>query len=292
MEQHRTAKSKWALLCVAAASLALSGCVAALVPIAAGGIIAKKQIDGRSRARKAEAAMEQQAASDSTVQTSGEVLDTQPVIPQQQVNGADTPAAMRATERLLFSNVRHPYLAMIIYALEQAERRRAGEAVRSAVLIEDVSLADPKVMECGGKQLAVIIDLDEAKDAGAPAAVNAGDLSVLLETLREADIRIAWLSGDNEGAVQSRIAALQLGDAPAIKNQDLILFARKGGLRKQERRWELAKDHCVLAIAGDRNGDFDELYDYLRKADLAIRLEAFANRGWFNLPAPTRALGL
>lgn len=235
--------------------------------------------------------MEKIAAETTNAQTNGEPVSVPPRIDRQTSTATDAPAAMRATERLLFSNVRHPYLAMTLYVLEQAERRQAGETVRSAVLIEDVSLANPKTAACDGKPFAVILDLDEAKNADAAGETATGDLAVLLETLREADVRIAWLSGDSEAAAQSRISALQMGDTPAMKNQDLILLARKGGLRKQEQRWELAKDHCILAVAGDRKGDFDELYDYLRKPDLAIRLEAFADRGWFELPAPTRVLG-
>jgi hypothetical protein len=296
---YLTAKSRHyaLLLWLAATSMALSGCVAALVPIAAGGLLAKTQLDARKRARQAEATMEQpngkqeDAPQVNTEQASGApiTISRDGVPPQGEVAGE--PKAMRAAERLLFSNVRHPYLAFTLYALDQAEKRASGLPLRSAVLIENISLANPKAIDCGNKRFAVIIDLDEAKGGDSPANITASDLAVLLETLREADIRIAWLSGDTQAAAQGRIAALQSGETPALKENDLLLLGRKGGLRKQEQRWELAKDHCVLAVAGDRKADFDELYDYLRKPDLAIRLDAFTDRGWFELPAPTRALG-
>ncbi len=278
---------------LAALSLTLSGCVAALLPIAAGGLIAKTQIDARKRAQRAESTMENpQAEPENNEQTSGEPIVLPPPADQQaQQSPSDQPASMRATERLLFSNVRHPYLAFTLYALEQAENRAIGKPVRSAVLVENISLANPKAIECGAKRAAVIIDMDEAGDAGQAIAMTPGELAILLETLREADIRIAWISGDTEAQAQGKVTALKAGETPALKDNDLVFHRRKGGFRKQEQRWELSKDYCVLAIAGDRRADFDELFDYLRKPDLAIRLDAFNGRGWFELPPPTRALG-
>ena len=285
------------LVSLAVISMALSGCVAALVPIAAGGLLAKTQLDARKRTRLAEATMEQpkvqqeDAPQANIEQTSGEPISIARDVVPPPGEVAVEPKAMRAAERLLFSNIRHPYLAFTLYALDQVEKRTSSLPVRSAILVENISLADPKTIECGNKRFAVIIDLDEAKEGDSPANITASDLAVLLETLREADIRIAWLRGDTQVAAQGRIAALQSGETPALKENDLLLLGRKGGLRKQEQRWELAKDHCILAVAGDRKADFDELYEYLRKPDLAIRLDAFIDRGWFELPAPTRALG-
>jgi hypothetical protein len=264
---------------------ALSGCVAALVPIAAGGVIAKTQLDARKRTKAAEATVAQNSEEPAIAQMrrSQTPVPPRPVLPPQP--------AMRASDRLLFSDVRHPYLAFTLYALNQAEKRVMGMPVRSAVLVRNISLADPKTIDCTAKPMAVIIDLDESN--GIENTISkAGELAILLETLREADIHIAWLSADTAAVAQDRMTALQSGDTPALKKSDLVLTAQKRGLRKQEQRWGLAKTHCVLAIAGDRKADFDELYDYLRKPDLAIRLDAFIDRGWFELPAPTRGLGL
>lgn len=256
--------------------MVLSGCVAALVPIAAGGVIAKTQLDGRKRTKAAEASLTPERATE-------QALPISVPIPQEP--------SLNAADRLLFSAVRHPYLGFTLYALGRREQRTLGMPVRSAVLVRNISLADPKTIDCGTKPMAVIIDLDEGNRAQNEAS-KAGELAILLETLREADIQIAWLSADTAAAAQRRIDALQSGDTPALKNNDLVLTAQKRGPRKQERRWELAKTYCVIAIAGDKKSDFDELYDYLRKPDLAIRLDAFIDRGWFELPAPARALGL
>ena len=46
----------------------------------------------------------------------------------------------------------------------------------------------------------------------------------------------------------------------------------------------------VLAIAGDRKADFDEVFDYLRNPDgpVAIALEQFIGAGWFLAPPPIK----
>ena len=56
--------------------------------------------------------------------------------------------------------------------------------------------------------------------------------------------------------------------------------------RKQVRRWDAARNYCVLAIAGDKRSDFDELYDYLRNPDGAVALEHMFDNGWFVTPPP------
>jgi hypothetical protein len=83
---------------------------------------------------------------------------------------------------------------------------------------------------------------------------------------------------------------LREGDEPVMRAADIMLIGLPGNYRKQERRWQLAGNHCVVAIAGDRKSDFDELYDYLRDQSYAIRLEAFIGKGWFELPHPVAAI--
>jgi hypothetical protein len=288
------------LLLLAACASALSGCVAILVPVAAGSLIAKKQIDAAKRAKRAEATMTgatagaEQDIPNPNAGPTPETDTTAEILPAPETLG-DKPAAqstsLSAADRLLSSGIRHPYREFVHYSLEQAARRFNGLPVRSAVLIDNISLASPKTIDCGQKPLAIILDLDEAKNATAPGGIKPDEFAVLMETLRESGIRIAWISDDASAASEGRIAMLSSSDNPALKPSDLVMLGRRGGLRKQEQRWELAKDHCILAIAGDRRADFDELYDYLRQPELAIRLDGMWNRGWFELPAPTLSLG-
>ena len=139
--------------------------------------------------------------------------------------------------------------------------------------------------------MVVLIDLDVAP--GTPAEMDIerqNGFAELLETLRETGIRIAWLAETNDTQLKPILDLLREGEAPVLRDTDLMLVGLPGSYRKQERRWALAQSHCVVAIAGDRKGDFDELYDYLRDQSYAIRLEAFTGRGWFELPHPVAAI--
>lgn len=248
----------------------LQGCAAALLPVVAAGAIGKTQVDAaQARTRAAEK----------------QVAD----LPQVQREAVVTvalaeDAALPATEPVALADVNHPYLAMARYAVAQAERRQAGASVRSAVLVEQVSLIDPRAVDCGDKPSAIIIDMDEAPgvELSNGEAIGFGEL---LQFLRDNDIVIAWVSDRSTGALADDLALLLGGNVPAMQADDIQLFAWPG-LRKQERRWNFAATHCVLAIAGDRKSDFDELFDYLRDPDYAIRLDAWTDKGWFLLPYP------
>ncbi len=280
------------LLLLGAAGL-LNGCVAVVIPIAAAGVIGKTQLDAKKRAKRAEVTMigvaDRTRAVEITSETDTGQRDIAAVVPDPPAAVLNTAGGLTVTERLAISNIRHSYFKFAQYSLGQAAKHAAGLTPRSAVLVENVSLAFPKTIDCGNKPLAVIIDLDAAPAVtpDTPASASTSGLAELLELMREGGIRIAWISGESEGAVQPVVAALQNGPSPILKPSDLVSFAERKGLRKQERRWAIANNHCVIAVAGDRRADFDELYDYIRQPDYAIRLDAMWDRGWFELPAPT-----
>lgn len=259
----------------------LQGCAAALLPVVAAGALGKTQVDAaqaRTRAAEKQVADLPQAQRDAVV-TVAPVEDAAPP--------AAEPAAQTVkvqTRPLALTEINHPYLSMARYALAQAERRQADAPVRSAVLVEQVSLIEPRAVDCGDKPSAIIIDIDEAPgvELSDGEAIGFGEL---LQFLRDNGIVIAWVSDRSTGELADDLALLQGGDFPPMQADDIQLFAWSG-LRKQERRWNFAATHCVLAIAGDRKSDFDELFDYLRDPDYAIRLDAWTDRGWFLLPYP------
>jgi hypothetical protein len=278
------------------ASLLLQGCVALALPAVAAGVIGKKEIDkGRERAKAAENSF------DPTVPPEV-IVGTPPSEPSTDVSMREAPAGkteaggddvetVSAINRLAQSDIQNVYLPFARYALDQAERRARGEFARGAVLVENVSLSAPKTMDCGNRPMAAIIDLDVAP--GTPAEMDVerqNGFSVLLETMRESGIRIAWLAETDQTRLKPILDLLREGNEPVIRDADLMLVGLPGGYRKQERRWQLARDYCVVAIAGDRRGDFDELYDYLRDQSYAIRLDAFIGKGWFELPHPVAAI--
>jgi hypothetical protein len=275
-------------------AMTLQGCVALALPIAAAGVIGKKEVDkARARTRAAENRFD---VSSDDLATPPQVFvgdaPPEPIAALPKPTGdAEDPGAITALDRLATSNVSNAYLPFALYALREAAKRGKGEAARSAVLIEQVSLLQPQTISCGAKPMAVLIDLDVAP--GTPAEMDIerqNGFATLLETLRESDIRIAWLAETDERQLQPILDLLREGEDPVLRDTDLMLIGLPGSYRKQERRWALAASHCVVAIAGDRKGDFDELYDYLRDQSYAIRLEAFTGRGWFELPHPVAAI--
>jgi hypothetical protein len=271
-----------------AAALALQGCVAAVLPIVAAGALGKRQLDlGKKRAREAEEAMkvEGNPAPPPLV----EVLDV-PAEPEAIPPASTETTAMAASERLAQSNISNAYLPFARHALEQVARRKRGESVRSAVLVDKVSLTSPVTIACGNKPMAAIIDLDIAPETPAEMDVEPQKgFGPLLEILRESGIKLAWISGVSEGQSAPSLEILRKGEEPALDERDLLFFGHPK-FRKQEQRWLLSRDYCVVAIAGDRKSDFDELYEYLRDPDYAIRLDAFMNRGWFLALPPAAAV--
>ena len=272
-------------------ALTLQGCVAVLLPIAAVGVIGKKEVDkARARTRAAEESFDPTLPPEVIV---GEapVAVAVTALPEPGSGETEAPATMSALDRLSLSNISNAYLPFARHALGEAVKRERGEAARSAVLVERVSLSQPQTISCDTKPMAVLIDLDVAP--GTPAEMDIerqNGFAELLGMLRESGIRIAWLAETDERQLKPILDLLREGEEPVLRDTDLMLVGLPGSYRKQERRWALAQSHCVVAIAGDRKGDFDEVYDYLRDQSYAIRLEAFTGRGWFELPHPVAAI--
>jgi hypothetical protein len=272
------------------ASLTLQGCVALVLPIAAAGVIGKKEVDkARARTRAAEASFDPISPPQVFVgEAPAEAIASALPVPTVE---AEVPGAMSPLDRLAQSNISNAYLPFARYALGEVAKRSKGQAARSVILPENVSLSQPQPISCGAKPFAVLIDLDIAPDTPAEMDVERQNgFAALLETLRESGIRIAWLAETDERQLKPILDLLREGEEPVLRDTDLMLFGLPGTYRKQERRWALATSHCVVAIAGDRKSDFDELYDYLRDQSYAIRLEAFTGRGWFELPHPVAAI--
>jgi hypothetical protein len=282
-----------AALILLTVTLSLSGCVAVVIPIAAAGMIGKKQIDAaKKRTRQAEV-------------TVGDVPPAQlppvqpPVIEVPAIEQVATPGTaskvsqdggLSALDRLARSNIKNAYVPFARYALDQAGKRERGEAVRSAVLVEQVSLLHPETLSCGNLPMAVVVDIDIAP--GTPAEIEIepqNGFGPLLQILRESGIRVMWIGDMTANAAAPILEALRKGDDPALRGEDIVLLRDKNA-RKQEQKWQLARSNCVIAIAGDRKADFDELYLYLRDPGYAIRLESFMGRGWFDLPHPAAAV--
>lgn len=242
-------------LSVAALAFTLSGCVAAVIPLVAAGMITTKQVAKREPSQPT-------------------VTLTPPVVQIAKPVVVETPLA---TDLPVVATLPTPSPDMppfIRFALDQAALRGAGEAVTSKLLVKDVDVNKPRFTPCDDRPLAVMIDLDTSgSDIGMPSGVAAN-----VPALRAAQVDIIWISAQPETA---RAAITEQLTSVDPDGKDTLMLARGGDDRKQMQRFDGAAGHCIIAMAGDAKSDFDELFDYLRSPDDAVALEPLWDNGWF-----------
>ena len=259
-------------LCFAVLALlpSLSSCVAVAVAVpvaAAAGIIGKSvrvhaatPVPGRREAARAPRGVRS---------APGVALTTLTELPPPSVAGT----------------ARDPWLPFVSYALKRAADSNNTE---SALLTPgaEISLTEQR-QPCPESHPAVIVDLDNGPATFAPGngIMPSPGLAEGLARLREADIVVLWLSKADANGVREVADALQLSGLDPT-GRDPLLLMRNADDRKQTLRQEANLDVCVIAIAGDQRGDFDELFDYLRNPDLALGLEGMIGSGWFIAPTP------
>ncbi|VWX61395.1 hypothetical protein [Sphingorhabdus sp. 109] len=281
----------------------LSGCVAAILPLAAIGTMGKAQID-RTKAKQdlvASGAIDLAIPAGSV--TIG--LDGDEAVEMREKDAgfagqggafeiagldlerksADRDSPVIPTPGLDAS----PYADFAAHALQQSAKLEAGEGVDSVVLVPRVDIFEPETIECEGKPLAVLIDLDSPTGGDlikADTLYRQNGLVEALSRLHSAEISVIWLS-DHPVAASGRISAILNEAGLSRSGSDDFLFLDRGGDdRKQVRRWDAARNYCIVAIAGDDRADFDELYDYLLEPDGAIALNHMFDNGWFLTPPP------
>ena len=292
------------LLLVLATIPLLSGCVAALLPIAAVGVIGKGEIDREKAKREIVAA--------------GAINVTRPIVTvgegdekarfldkseQEKSIFAGQGEGFEIADRELGSNSANylspiiqpfaqqnsPYAGFASHALAQSALLAAEEDVKSVVLIPKIDIFNPKTLRCKGKPLAVLIDLDDEKNRNlmeAETLYRQNGLVEILASLRGAEISVIWVSDEPASAAGAISAMLAEGGLSKDGSDDFLFLDRGGKDRKQERRWDAARNYCIVAIAGDDRADFDELYDYLLNPNGAIALESMFGNSWFLTPPP------
>lgn len=334
------------LLASASVVVTLSGCVAAVLPLAAAGVIARGQaarpvdtaqptgepqvtvladeaetaMTAPSQPTTGEDAAEPVAsAGDATVigipaaeadaiveHMSGDVVLFDAPIPAPAAAAGDAPedrssaiaAALARVDAMLPPEsadpaAAGPFSGFIAYSLAQSDRREAGQ-LPYTVMLDGPPLPDrERFLPCGFLPPAVIIDLDSGTGEGlnlatvdAAASLSAAPgLADGLQRLRQRDIAVIWISSLSFDRFDTLAAALrQAGLDP--DGRDSLVLTRTTSERKQQRRADTASTHCVLAIAGDRKADFDELYDYLRFPELPVATDHMIGSGWFMTPQP------
>jgi hypothetical protein len=277
---HRTRARLLLAALVALPPVLLSGCVAAVVPVVAGGLAARAHMDGKPGGL-----------------AKGEHRNASPTksaaLPPSGIPGVGASLQITGLTALprpdeAADAVGGSFAAFVRFALAAAQPK-PGQPLRSALIDPATLTSRPARADCGSQPRAVVIDLDPGKAAfdldDPPAA--APHLTEQLATLRAAGLTILWQASlPADAAERLHVTLTAVGLDP--ERADRLLLIRKPGERKQVRRHEAARDWCILAVAGDAKGDFEEAFDYLRDPGgiLASALSANLGDGWFLTEQP------
>lgn len=275
----RTAQLAHAVALLALAAT-LGGCVAfAALPVLAGGaMFAGGNVKIRSATKRpkqasALAAAPVRAAVEQTAGMAmpGAVLTTLTALPPSDV----------------VSDLANPWNRFVSYAASHATRFARAPDGKTVLYQAGSPLALPRMQGCTGEVPAVVVDLDIGTGVFAPrqGLTAPPGLAEGLAKIRAAGAAVMWVTSLPAARVGEVAEALrQSGLDP--EGKDPLLLARSADDRKQVLREEANKDVCVIAIAGDRKGDFDELFDYLRDPAGGDALDFMLGEGWFLAPPP------
>lgn len=182
-----------------------------------------------------------------------------------------------------------PWQRFVAYTLTQTQPTSPGEPARqAALLIANPPLDVAKRRDCTAPVPAVIIDLDSGQSPFDPSQLSTAPAALVegLSRLRQAGIVVLWISQLPATQASGVAQALRTSGLDP-QRQDQLLLLRSSRDRKQLLREDANDDVCVVAIAGDKPGDFDELFDYLRNPDAAFGLQTMIGAGWFLTPPLT-----
>ena len=172
------------------------------------------------------------------------------------------------------------------YALARAAGLAEEGDAASALLTPEAALSfQTRLRPCQAREAAVVIDLDPGQAVFAPASAAPvpPDIAAAVAHLREAGVIVLWVSQASANEVAGVAAAIQASGLDPT-GRDPILLVRNEDERKQVLREEANQTVCVVAMAGDRRGDFDELFDYLRDPRLETAYDEQLGSGWFLVP--------
>ena len=175
--------------------------------------------------------------------------------------------------------------AFLAYAQAWRSATKA-KAVESALLRQPPSIDAPVRLKCAAEVPAVVIDLDDGSQAFAPQRLATAPAAVAegLAGLRQAGFVVLWITRLPASRASDVARALRVSGLDP-QGEDQLLLLRKASDRKELLREDASKDVCVVAIAGDERGDFDELFDYLRNPGAAVGLYPLMSHGWFLVPS-------
>lgn len=295
----------------------LGGCVAAaaLVPLAAGGGVLRSSTSGSARdAAKTPVKpvvvvnagpIEPAAAATATpppptpeaAPATAAIDDSgTPETPTLQVASGQlvVPPKPRGDEVLPPSRLAQDdagYAVMTAFLLRALGDGKPVSGRLSALLDKRTLATVPRRLTCADQRPAVILDLDpgttpfDLNDPPTPAP----DLADHLRVLRGRGLAVLWLATLPQGAERNLGNILKATGLDPLGIDHMLLLGN-GEARRQQILNRVHEDWCVLAVAGDRRADFDEVFDYLRNPDgpVALALEQNIGNGWFLVPLPIR----
>jgi hypothetical protein len=269
---------------------ALGGCIAAAaIPIGAAGLIGREQItrsddrpDG-SIAPPAQRIAALPEIADARVRASAASL------PNVRVEDAapSVTAAPAAAEPVGAARGSYgdSYDGLTRYLFAKAQARDRGAAVQSVVLFPDTQIEHPDFTVCGDMPLAMIVDLDKADTVA--IAQSDPEMVEAVTTARMAGVAVHFSSDRPSEDAPIMVAALDAaGLGPVKHGENLWMAGDRAGTGKDSLRWKIAGSHCVVALVGQRPGDFTQIYDDPATASGSPGLDAMRGNGWFLFPAP------
>jgi hypothetical protein len=256
-------------------ALCLNACVAAAIPALAGAALVRSGTN-EENANEAQPAMAAPAPDSIAIAAPG-LSDTVTLGPVPAPDMAPSPEATGSTGSIDAA----PYLDLIAYALAPL----TADGPRLSAALSNPAALNGKRKECSAGNRVVLIDLDphKAQLSAASSPIATPELTAGLQSLRDAEVDIAWISHSSAAQAGDIREALQRSGLDP-QSRDRLILMRYPSDRKQTRRTELAGEACLIAIAGDHREDFDELYEYLVKPEAALGLERLIGDGWFLVP--------
>ncbi|CAH0497714.1 hypothetical protein [Novosphingobium sp. CECT 9465] len=285
-----------ALPCLAVLALAstqLGGCAAAVLPLMASGAIAKRAVDTHGNDRKVIPVVTVGAG---VIPPTPMPTPVAELLPDGALSaGAPEPApetlAAAPGEDSPVPREGTGYAAMTAFVIAAMGDGKPLPG-RMSALLDQRSLAALPVMEtCADQRPALLMDLDPGAtpfDLTDPPSPDPG-LAAQLRSIRGQGVAVVWIATLPESAARDVLTIVKATGLDPL-GIDRTLLLRQGETRKQQILNRAGEDWCVLAVAGDRRADFDEVFDYLRNPDgpVALALEQHIGARWFLVPLPIR----
>lgn len=304
------------------------GCVVAAVPLVAGGVMARDQLqgDGKKGGKgKEDTGAPVELKTDrarAIVESLGEGPVGKPRAGALPVQGAlPAPGTLPAPsgggavvagtgEAAAYSL--QAYQALWNHLTLQAERRRKGESLQSVVLMSGTTLDAPRYASCDRKPLAVVFDIDESADRavdpnapwrrwkgdGTDAVVATPGAVEGIDAARREGIAVIFTTRRSPESAPGVTGLLdRLGFGGFEPGRTLILAGDAEAAKGDEQvRQVLAAGYCVVALVGDSLNDFSKLFEAAsdagkrQTAATETMVAPLWGAGWFILPNPVRSV--